>query len=282
MMSRFNKDVILKYLYSNKEVKNFCTKNKLKDDDALRNFQALSAYKEFLESCNNCDGSCCNAKVKDQIMTLTYDGKIVEAEYEKCPKVVTEDYSNYEVLCYTENNIELVTTQARAMLMGFFQKFIDEYKLKKFAKGIYLWGECGTGKSLLLYKFGQLLSSQGIKVIFAYYPDLVREFQNLIGTGDLEELIVKLKKVDILILDDIGRESNTQYVRDEILGPIMQYRVDNELPMFVTSNRDMKGLEKHLSETNTFKDTVKASALIERFKFLMKEYELKDKDFRNS
>jgi len=277
-----NKEAIVKYLFKNKEVKSFCVKNKLDDNDVIRNFQAISAYKDFLESCDNCDGKNCKAKVKDQIMTLSYDGRIVEALYEACPKVVKVDTENYEVLCYTENDIELITTQARAMLMGFFQKFIEEYEANKFAKGIYLWGDCGTGKSLLLYKFGQLLASKGIKVVFAYYPDLVREFQNLYGTGELEELIVKLKKVDILMLDDIGRESNTQYIRDEILGPIMQYRVDNELPMFCTSNRNMSGLEKHLSETNTFKDTVKASALIQRFKFLMKEYELKDKDFRNN
>ena len=69
--------------------------------------------------------------------------------------------------------------------------------------------------------------------------------------------------------------------RDEILGPIMQYRVDNELPMFVSSNRNMKELQKHLSETNNTVDEIKGRALIERFKFLMKEYELVDKDFRN-
>ena len=41
-------------------------------------------------------------------------------------------------------------------------------------------------------------------------------------------------------------------------------------------------IEKHLSETNTTIDLVKARALVERLKFLMKEYELNDKDFRNN
>ena len=117
--------------------------------------------------------------------------------------------------------------------------------------------------------------------MIAYYPDLVRRIQGLFGTNKLEELILKLKKVDILILDDIGREANTPYIRDEILGPILQYRCDNNLPMFMTSNRDFKQLEEHLSETATVTDTVKARAMMARIKYLMDEYQLLDKDYRN-
>ena len=94
-------------------------------------------------------------------------------------------------------------------------------------------------------------------------------------------LILKLKKADILIIDDIGREANTPYIRDEILGPILQYRCDNNLPMFMTSNREFDLLEKHLSETASSVDSVKAKAIMARIKYLMDEYELVDKDYRN-
>ena len=106
--------------------------------------------------------------------------------------------------------------------------------------------------------------------------------QSSFGTTYQEELILRLKQTDIVVIDDIGREANTQYIRDEVLGPILQYRVDNNLPMFMSSNRNFEMIEKHLSETNTTIDLVKARALVERLKFLMKEYELNDKDFRNN
>ena len=38
--------------------------------------------------------------------------------------------------------------------------------------------------------------------------------------------------VPVLILDDIGSEMNTQWVRDEVLGPILQFRMLEELPTF--------------------------------------------------
>lgn len=276
-----DQNTVLKYLYNNKDIKKFCKDNKLSDNEVVSYFQELCAYKDYLEGCAACDGKTCKAKIKNQLMNIEcIDGKL-KTSYSPCNKIPSVNNSNYEVLCYTESDIDLISTQARVELMRFLLKFESEYSEKKFTKGIYLWGKCGTGKSLLLYKFGQKLASKGIKVIFAYYPDLVREFQNNFGTSELEALIVKLKKVDVLMIDDIGREANTQYIRDEILGPIMQYRVDNELPMFVSSNRNMKELQKHLSETNNTVDEIKGRALIERFKFLMKEYELVDKDFRN-
>ena len=49
----------------------------------------------------------------------------------------------------------------------------------------------------------------------------------------------------------------------------------------MTSNRDFKLLETHLSETTNVTDTVKATAMMARIKYLMDEYQLIDKDYRN-
>ena len=273
---------IINYLYSCKEIKNFCKKNKLSNEIVLANFAQFSSYKDSLEACEKCDGKKCISKTKNAKLKIDYkDGKIISNLY-SCPLIASVNPNNFEVLNYTQNNIELEMTTPRYNLLTFFNKFMDDYFENRNPKGIYLWGPCGSGKSLLLYKLSQRLVSRGAKVLFAYYPDLVRELQSSFGTTYQEELILKLKQTDIVVLDDIGREANTQYIRDEILGPVLQYRVDNKLPMFMSSNRDFNMIEKHLSETNATVDLVKARALVERLKFLMKEYELNDKDFRNN
>ncbi len=277
-----NEQRIIDYLYTNKEVKAFCEKNKLSSKEIFNGFAALSAYKDCLESCTNCDGKTCKAQNTNFKVELEVkDGKVVSNLY-KCPLVDEKNPNNFEVLNYTQKDVDMEITSARYGLLTFMEKFKNDYFSSGKAKGIYLWGACGTGKSFLLYKFAQSLVSKGAKVLFAYYPDLVREIQSSFGTTYQEELILKLKQTDIVIIDDIGREANTQYIRDEVLGPILQYRVDNNLPMFMSSNRNFDMIEKHLSETNSTIDLVKARAILERFKFLMKEYELVDKDFRNN
>lgn len=279
-----NKITIKELLFKSEEVKKFCEDHNLTEQEMVLNMAPLFTYKEGIDECKKCNGKVCNASVNEMYPTLTIDAnRRVEVKYSDCLKAKALHPGNLEVISYTENDIDIQVTPARIELLKVFNEFYDSYFSadKQFIKGIYLYGECGVGKSLLIYQFAKKLVSKGAKVIFAYYPDLVRELQNSFGTVKLEKLIIKLKTVDILILDDIAREANTAYIRDQILGPILQYRCDNNLPMFVTSNRNFDLLEKHLSETNNLIDTVKGKALIARFKYLMKEYELKDRDFRS-
>lgn len=54
-------------------------------------------------------------------------------------------------------------------------------------------------------------------------------------------------KLDLLLLDDIGAETVTNWSRDEILGTILQYRMENNLSTFITSNLNISELEGHSS-----------------------------------
>lgn len=283
--SNTNLNKVIDYLFSNKDIKSFCLKNKLSNEEIFKAFAQFNTFIDTNEACKKCekcyDGNCLSKTIYLK-PTLTNRNGIVSLMYSACEKKKSKETNNFEVYGYSENDIDIEKTYARQNLFIFLKKFEDDYFNKENPKGVYLWGDCGTGKSLLLYVFAQTLVSKGAKVFFAYYPDLVREFQNSFGSPELESLIIKLKQTDIVMIDDIGRESNTQYIRDEILGPVLQYRVDNNLPMFMTSNRDFALLEKHLSETNNYIDQIKAKALMERIKYLMKEYKLEDKDFRKN
>lgn len=278
-----DKTSIREMLCKNKDINNFITKNNISDDDIIKNLNTFFIYKDNIEVCDKCDGKKC---LLDQDYTrgvLNYSLGEINFSYIDCPKYNKPLTGKFDVIAYSDNEIEINTdSQSRLELLTLFDNFKNNYKNKKFAKGVYLYGKCGVGKSLLLYSFAKNLVKNGANVLFAYYPDLVRELQSSITNGNLEKLILKLKKTDILMIDDIGRESNTQYIRDEVLGPVLQYRCDNNLPMFMTSNRDLNLLEKHLSDANNTIDTVKAKAMVSRIKYLMDDYELKDRDYRNN
>ena len=77
--------------------------------------------------------------------------------------------------------------------------------------------------------------------------------------------------VPLLCIDDIGAEKLTDWARDEILGSILQHRMDNKLPTFFTSNLNLKELESHLQITNSSADIVKARRIMERIKYLSDE-----------
>ena len=83
-----------------------------------------------------------------------------------------------------------------------------------------------------------------------------------------------MQNIDILLIDDIGAENVTSWGRDEILGTILQYRMNNKLTTFFTSNLTIDELEQHLSITKDSEDKVKARRIIERIKQLTDDIEL--------
>lgn len=72
----------------------------------------------------------------------------------------------------------------------------------------------------------------------------------------------------------------TAWARDEILCTILQYRMDEKLPTFFTSNLDISELENHLSITKDGVSDVKARRIIERIKQLTVSQEMISKNLR--
>jgi len=83
------------------------------------------------------------------------------------------------------------------------------------------------------------------------------------------------------MLDDIGAETMTSWARDEVLGPILQHRMADQLPTFFTSNFDFDQLEDHLTFSQKGgKEEVKAARIMERIKNLANPYTLKGENRR--
>ena len=94
-------------------------------------------------------------------------------------------------------------------------------------------------------------------------------------------MIEQLKMVEVLILDDFGGETLTGYLRDEVLGAILQERMTNNRLTFMSSNLDQELLLAHLKESNLDIYDLRASRIYERIRTLMEFVKLVDEDYRN-
>ena len=56
-----------------------------------------------------------------------------------------------------------------------------------------------------------------------------------------------IKNIPYLLIDDIGAENVTAWGRDEILGTLLQHRMNENLTTFFTSNLTIEELESHLA-----------------------------------
>ena len=153
-------------------------------------------------------------------------------------------------------------------------KWINDYLNDKipYNKGLYLDGNFGCGKTYLLSAMFNELAKRGKQVAIIYYPEFLRSLKESFNSeSEFKEKFNYIKKVEYLLLDDIGADSVTEWSRDEILGTILQYRMEEKLPTFFTSNLTVEELETHLSLTTKKVDSVKAKRIIERIKQLTSE-----------
>lgn len=135
------------------------------------------------------------------------------------------------------------------------------------AKGLYLYGPLGVGKSFIAGAIRQELFDYSIDSYMVYLPEFMREMRSSIGTGAIQQKIDAVKKTTLLILDDIGAEYNTPWTRDEVLGSILQYRVSEHLPVIYTSNLNLDELEEHLAYTDKGGyEPMKAQRIMERIR----------------
>ncbi len=147
-------------------------------------------------------------------------------------------------------------------------EFVQQYRRDHYVKGLYIYGKYATGKSYLLSAIAQALAERNITVLFVYMPDLVRSIRQGMNEGNMEERINQLKQADVLMIDDIGGENMTPWFRDEVLVPIIQYRLSAKLPVFITSNFEMVTLAEVLAVNKDDTNRIKAARLIQRIKDL--------------
>jgi len=174
-----------------------------------------------------------------------------------------------------------ISDKKRFEIIKWLKNFYDNYPNEK--KGLFLHGSFGSGKTYLISALFNELAKKDYNCIIVYYPEMLTKLKaSFDNTNEnYSELLNEIKTSDLLLLDDIGAETVTNWSRDEILGTILQYRMENNLSTFLTSNLNLEELETHLSLSKNSTDKVKARRIIERVKQLMYDIELISKNRRN-
>jgi len=169
---------------------------------------------------------------------------------------------------------------ARLTVLNRMIKFVNDYPGNR--KGLYLYGDFGVGKSFMVAALAHDLSEKrGVSSTLLHYPSFVIDVKNAIGDGNVKTLVDEIKQAEVLILDDIGAEQSTPWVRDEILQVILQYRMQEDLPTFFTSNFNFEDLEKHFAKGKNGNDeTWEARRVMERIRYLAEETQLKGENRR--
>lgn len=261
------------------------------DDVKMRYTSTLMDSANEFKNCMNCKNlSNCKNKELGFRLTPTSNKKIITFDYIACPyknKEIKDNayLSNIEVFEMT-NAIKNATIKniytddkERLEIIKYFKYFIDNFD-KSDTKGLYLNGSFGTGKTYLIAALFNEMAKRGIKSAIVYYPEFLRSLKESFDSIDYKEKFNYIKNVPLLLIDDIGAEAVSSWSRDEILGSIIQYRMEQNLKTFFTSNLTLKELEEHLSLTNKGVEKVKSRRIMDRINYITKDLKLVSKNRR--
>jgi len=257
------------------------------NEDLLMKYTSrlIESSVEF-ENCKNCKSLCeCKNKVKGFLLIPSQDQNRIVFSYRACNYKVNEKYKDNVLLFDVPISIknasfkDLYKDKNRIEVIKKMKEYMNNYFTNK-DKAIYLHGSFGSGKTYLVAALFNELAKKNVKGIIIHLPEFLRGLKESFS-GDYGERFNTIKKVPLLLIDDIGAEYLTSWARDEVLEPILQYRMDSNLATFFTSNFTLEELEKHLSMTANSIDRVKAKRILERIKQLSEPYELVSKNYRN-
>ena len=280
-----------KALQESLQNKDFCTlvkRLKIKKDLAKKNNTKLLDTCEELDNCKKCQGLfMCKNKVTGHVLYPKVDSDSIKFIYTPCKyqrdlDKMTKDKENSinELENARMKDID-ITDKKRLKVIKWLKEYYDKYEKVNTLKGLYLHGSFGSGKTYLIAALlNELKIKKNAQIEIVYFPELLRNMKEDFSL--VADKLNYLQNVDLLLIDDIGAESVTVWGRDEILGTILQYRMNNKLTTFFTSNLNIEELETHLSLTKDSEDKVKSRRIIERIKQLTDDIELVSINRRNN
>ena len=146
-------------------------------------------------------------------------------------------------------------------------------------KGLILVGNNGVGKTHLACSIANELIKDGIPIIYGTLINLLAELKNTydVDNNISEMKIIKLyEKVDLLIIDDLGKEKPSEWGLEKLF-TIINSRYENNLPVIITTNYDQNSLINRLSINGEIET---AKSIISRLYEMCYLVKIEDRDHR--
>jgi len=202
-----------------------------------RNLKIFNSTEQSHITHFRCEG--CNADFQDNVnFYIFYADELINKEYVFCPDC-TEKYLHKRL----DRRLELLPTKYHKLVDKYnFSKIVDELK----DKSLYLWGETGSGKSVLavMILIQDWLMNKSARLV--HYPEFIYKLTHAENQSDTLPFIDEISFwKELLVLDDFGAEKLTDAVR-QISYLLIERRDAYILPTIITSNFSLSEIDANI------------------------------------
>lgn len=281
---------------SHKRVREFLKTHPELSENAVD--RGVSKLFEFVRQSFDCDRcaalDACPNVMKGYYPRLFVSRGQIEIRYERCRMKRKDDeirkqrllfqgiHIPKEIMNASMDNLDL-SEIGRSEALEAADQFVQRFQPGKTHRGLYLHGKFGVGKTYIMGAIAnELAQKKNVQSLMVHTPELFRELKMSIQDQTVNEKLDYIKTVPVLILDDIGAEGITPWIRDDVLGAVLQYRMMEKLPTLYTSNWNYDELEKHLAFSQKYnsEEGMKAKRIMERIRHLTTAVKVSGKNMR--
>ena len=254
-------------VFSNLKALKYLRSLGLNDDTIKANITKVYDFSLDMKNCKDCRGTkFCTKDPKYLVSSVTFKNGVVDRNIIPCKKYL--EFANFKkrFLVYDfeegwlENvilkDVSNIRSKNKMEVLKIYQNAVEGIR----QRWIFLKGSIACGKSF----YAATLSVDAAKsrafetICFINVPDRFKQLSDLAFTKnpDFNEELEKYKTAEFLVLDDFGNEFKSDFVRDNILFPILTYRVKNRLFTIITSNYSIEECASMYQTTNVSKPKI--------------------------
>lgn len=237
---------VLKEIKKSKEFEDIIAEYNLSDEEIMNAASKFLKVRDDKKACLNCKGSCKKKPNKVQMDLVIYDNHEIDIEFNTCDyyKKINELKKHYLYIDFPLEYLEYDFskelkdndyTNIRKKVLVKLIKILNDNS----SKGLYIYGNNRIGKSFILALFSKIyIEKTGNRVAFCNSNDLFQYLSDLNFTDKnaLRDSLDSLIDVDLLILDGLGNEYKSDFVRDNYVYPLLASRLEKNKLTLITSN----------------------------------------------
>ena len=146
-------------------------------------------------------------------------------------------------ICFDESRMEEWTFENADMsdaVMHKAKSYVDNWdEMKRNHIGCLFWGPVGTGKSYIAGCIANELLKQEVTVKMTNFNTII---DDIFPLADKTEYINALASYQLLIIDDLGVERNSEYALG-IIFSVIDRRIRSGRPLIITTNLPLKEIK---------------------------------------
>lgn len=238
-------DSLLQEILSDKELIDLLHKLDIKDEEIPSYLPLLAMYQDNKKEIEE------DPNAFQMVLEISDSGKLT-SHYEETPKQKEARHlaENYYIRDFQDEWLNSSLQSFRTSREKELRKQIGASLKDNFKNWFYVYGDLGTGKSYALAAFCNDLARKGKKVCFM---NATKRFDELKGLAikskeDFLKMMKTLYNLDYLVIDDFGNEYKSDYVRDQIIMPILAERTKNHKATLFASDFSIDEIEELYSQ----------------------------------